>query len=84
MAKSDEIEKVRRQEGRRSRRPVDEEARERANRTRRDLRELLRVGDEWEFERYLVEIIGLRRGSEEYEAALDVWRKLHEAPGQRG
>ncbi len=60
------------------RRPADPEARKRRKALLRDLRRLLKYGDEKDFVE-AIRALGLKEGSPEFQNALAVWREYRES-----
>jgi hypothetical protein len=77
MSKDDEIQEVRGEEQRRSKRPIDIAARRRRLILRKKLAEALRAGDEDQLRAILIRDLGQTPGSPEFESSIRAWRDYH-------
>jgi hypothetical protein len=77
MSKDDEIQEVRGEEQRRSKRPIDIAARRRRLILRKKLAEALRAGDEHQLRAILIRDLGQTPGSPEFENSIRAWRDYH-------
>jgi hypothetical protein len=75
VTKDQDLENVRKEEGRRGRRPIDLDERRKALKRLEEMRKLLMLGTEEEF-REAMRVFGIRERSKEFEAALAAWREF--------
>jgi hypothetical protein len=77
MSQPDDIHDVRKEEERRSKRPVDAEQKKRIALLRRKFYEALRCGNKQQFDQLLIYDLGQKPGSPEYIRSWDAWKQYH-------
>jgi len=77
MPKDDDIEKVRAEEERRGKRPLDLEAKRRALLIRKKFYEAIRSGNRKQFEEMLIHDLGQTPGSEAHVRSWNAWKEYH-------